>query len=216
MMNRTHINIQQILEEKNSRESKNRISRIREIRKLGRQGEFRAFFFDIESKNDLEKEDARYDALAWYVDDMWHEACWSYVWGTFRSCVMVAACAVEGALKYKLLDTSGKIDERMTLGGCINAAKKYGVFPQHETDPVLVSARHLLTLRNDLTHANRERRYPEVAISSDGPEHETIDLGGGIQSITPYRIGAIAALKDARQVLAYLKRRIVKRTSLRR
>lgn len=104
----------------------------------------------------------------------------------------------------------------MTLGGCINAVKECGVFPRYETDPVLLSARHLLTLRNDLAHANKERKSPEAAISSDGPDHARIDLGGGMQSVIPFRIGAMAALKDARRVLAYLRRRTVKRTSPRR
>ena len=61
-------------------------------------------------------------------------------------------------------------------------------------------------LRNDIIHANKERRDPDGALSSDGPEHEIINLGHGMQSVVEFQPGARVALNDSRTLLVYLRR----------
>jgi len=122
-MTRQRVNIKQVLNEKNARDEVDRISRIREIRKFDTQGKFHAFSFDFETIYDLDNEDPVYDALAWHVDDMWHEACWCYVWGMFRGCIVLAVGAVEAGLKYRLREAGQLEDEEnATFGTCIDKA----------------------------------------------------------------------------------------------
>jgi len=206
-MIRKRINIKQVLREKNARDETDRISRIREIRKFDTQGKFHAFSFDFETIHDLDKEDPVYDALAWHVDDMWHEACWCYVWGMFRGCIVLAVGAVEAGLKYRLREAGQLEDEKnATFGTCIGNAQRCGVLPAQQQNPVTRAACELNTLRNNIIHANKARRDPESALSSDGLEHETVEMGHGLYLIHEFRPGARDALKDSRAVLVYLKR----------
>lgn len=206
-MTRQRMNIKQVLDEKNARDEQNRISRIREIRKLDNQGKFRAFFFDFETINDLDDEDPVYDALAWHVGDMWNEACWCYVWGNFRASIVVAVGAVEAGLKYRLREAGQlKDNEDATFGTCIGKAKECGVLPAQQTNPVLWSSRELNSLRNNIIHANKARRDPEGALSSEGHEHEIVDMGQGLHVVHEFQPGARVALKDCRTVLVYLRR----------
>lgn len=206
-MTRPRVNIKQVLDERNARDEQGRISRIREIRKLDNQGKFHAFSFDFETTKDLDNEDAVYDALAWHVDGMWHEACWCYVWGTFRACIVLAVGAVEAGLKYRLREAGQLEDEKnATFGTCIDKAKQCGVLPAQQTNPVLQSLWELNRLRNDIIHANKARRDPDGALSSDGPEHEITNLGHGMQSVVEFQPGARVALNDSRTLLVYLRR----------
>jgi hypothetical protein len=205
-MTRQRINIKQALREKNTRDEADRISRIREIRKLDTQGKFHAFSFDFETVRDLDNEDAVYDALAWHIDEMWNEACWCYAWGLFRGCIVLAVGAVEAGLKYRLRE-AGRLEdgEDATFGRCIERAQRCGLLPQQQNQ-VVQSVAKLNRVRNDIIHANRARRDPEGALSADGPEHEVVDLGYGLHTIHEFRFGARDALKDSRSVLAHLRR----------
>jgi len=206
-MTRQRVNIKQVLIDKNARDEANRISRIREILKLDTQGKFHAFLFDFETVRDLDNEDSVYDALAWHVGDMWNDACWCYVWGVFRGCIILAVGAVEAGLKYRLREACQLEDEEnATFGNCIGRAQRCGVLPAQQRNPVVQSALKLNMVRNDIIHANRARRDPDGALSSNGPEHEVIDIGHGFHVIHEFRLGARDALKDSRSVLVHLKR----------
>jgi hypothetical protein len=204
---RQRTSIKQILIDKNARDEANRISRMREIRKLDTRGKFHAFSFDFETVRDLDNEDSVYDALAWHIDDMWNEACWCYVWGVFRGCITLAVGAVEASLKYRLREARQLEDEEnATFGACINKARSCGVLPAQEQNPVVQAALKLNMVRNDIIHANRARRNPESALSLNGPEHEVINIGQDLHAIREFRLGARDALKDSRFVLVYLRR----------
>jgi hypothetical protein len=205
-MSHRRINIRQTLQEKNTRDETDRILRIREIRKLGSQSKFQDFFFDFETIHDIDNEDPVYDALAWHVDAMWHEACWCYVWGMYRGCIVLAVGSVEAGLKYRLRE-AGQIndEERVTFGTCIRKGKDCGLLPLQQTNSVIISAMVLDTIRNDIIHANNARRNPGAALSSDSAEHEVIDMGHGLKLIHEFRLGAIDSLKNSRKVLLYLR-----------
>lgn len=206
-MTRKRVNIKQVLNEKNARDEVDRISRIREIRKFDTQGKFHAFSFDFETNYDLDNEDPVYDALAWHVDDMWHEACWCYVWGMFRGCIVLAVGAIEAGLKYRLREAGQLEDEEnATFGICIDKAQRCGVLPTQQRNAVTRAACELNILRNNIIHANKARRDPESALSSEDPEHDRIEMGHGLYLIHEFRLGARDALKDSRAVLVYLKR----------
>lgn len=213
-MTHQRVNIKQVLNEKNARDEVDRISRIREIRKFDTQGKFHAFSFDFETIYDLCNEDPAYDALAWHVDDMWHEACWCYVWGMFRGCIVLAVGAVEAGLKYRLRE-AGRLEdeENATFGTCIGKAQRCGVLPTQQRNAVTRAACELNVLRNNIIHANKARRNPESALSSEGSEHDRIEMGYGLCLIHEFRLGARDALKDSRAVLVYLKRHKVLPTS---
>ena len=201
------VDVRRALRHTNVRHEAARISRIREIRKLDTQGGFRAFLFDFETVSDLDNEDAVYDALAWHIQDMWYEACWCYVWGLFRGCIILAVGAVEAGLKYRLREAHQLEDgKNVTFGACIGQAKLCGVLPKRESNPVVRSALGLNTMRNDIVHANMARRDPESALSYSGPEHEVISIGHGLHTIDDFRLGARDALKDSRSVLNHLRR----------
>lgn len=206
-MTRQRINIKRALDDKNTRDEADRISRVREIRKLDRQGKFQAFSFDFETTHDLDKEDPVYDALAWHLDEMWHESCWCYVFGMFRGCIVLTVGAVEAGLKYRLRE-AGQLDDRenATFGTCICRARDCGLLPAQQGNPVLTSAFDLNTIRNSIIHANKARCEPEEALSSEGPEHEIIDAGQGLHLIHEFRPGARDALKHSRAILVYLRR----------
>lgn len=210
-MTRQRVDIKKILDERNSRDEQNRISRIREVRKLDREGKFSAFSFNFETMKDLDNEDPVYDALAWHLDDMWHEACWCYVWGTFRASIVAAVGAVEAGLKYRLREAGQLEDEEnATFGTCIGKAQLCGVLPAEQADQVVRFSQELNALRNNIIHANKARRDPEGALSSEGPEHEIIDMGDGMQSIVEFQPGARMALKKSRTLLVYLRRHKVR------
>ena len=205
-MTRQRVNIKQVLSDINARDEANKISRIREIRRLDTQGKFHAFSFDFETVCDLDNEDAVYNALAWHIDDMWNEACWCYVWGVFRGCIILAVGAVEAGLKYRLREARQLEDEEnATFGKCIRRARRCGVLPAQQRNQVVQSAIKLNIIRNDIIHANRARRNPESALSANGPEHEVIDVGHGLHAIREFRLGARDALKDSRSVLVHLR-----------
>jgi hypothetical protein len=206
-MTRKRVNIKRVLREKNARDENSRISRIREIQILDTQGKLQAFSFNIETINDLDNEDPQYDALAWHLDDMWHEACWSYVWGMFRATIVMATGAVEAGLKYRLREVGQLEDEEnATFGTCINKSQHCGVLPRLRTTRVIKASWDLNKLRNDIIHANEARRNPEGALSCEGHEHEIIEVGQGLSLVHEFKLGAKKALKDSRAVLVYLRR----------
>jgi hypothetical protein len=201
------INIERVLRERYARHEHDMISRIREVRKLDPQGKFHAFSFDFETIRDLDNQDPVYDALAWQVNEMWYEASWCYVQGMFRGSIVLAVGAVESGLKYRLREAGVLEDStNATFGTCVGRAKDCGLFPAQEDSLITRSALALNEIRNDIIHANKARRDPQNALSSEGPEHEKIDIGEGIKIINKFRFGAIDALKYSRIVLRYLRR----------
>ena len=165
-------------------------------------------------------------ALQESIFDLWSEAAMCYVDGQFRACIVLLATLLEAALKYELERQGIDFPERLTLGGCIDKCRKGRILPENETNPVTRAALKVNECRNDVVHANIERRRPESLLGATGPEHEVrpvrdpsryirdgaltgdgeaISFGqGGLRIVYRYKAAAKNTLTCAEEVLKSL------------
>lgn len=165
-------------------------------------------------------------ALQDSISDLWNEATMCYIDGRFRACVVLVAALLETALKFELERRCIDYPEQLTLGPCIGLCKKHGILPKTEDDPVTEAALKVNRFRNDVVHANIQRRRPASLLGQKGPEHEvkrvrdpskyikggaitgngeTISLGpGGLSIVYWYKTAAKNALELTGQVFKSL------------
>lgn len=156
----------------------------------------------------------------------WTEAAMCYVYGQFKACIVLSATVLEAALKYELERRDIEYPERLPLGSCINKCRKHEILPENENDSVNEALLKVNDYRNDVVHANIERRRPQSLLSEKGPEHEikpvqdpsryikgravagdgeTISFGqGGLSIVYWYKAAAKNTLECAEKVLKFL------------
>lgn len=111
-------------------------------------------------------------ALQDSISRLWNEAAMCYVDGQFRACIVLFATLLEATLKYELERHNIDFPERLTLGPCIERCSKLSILPQNQNDSVTTAAIKVNDCRNDVVHANIERKRPESLLDEKGPEHE--------------------------------------------
>lgn len=118
------------------------------------------------------KEEMKLLALQDSISRLWSEAAMCYVNGQFRASIVLFATLLEATLKYELQRHNIGFPERFTLGSCIEECRKHHILPLQKDDPVTSASLRVNEYRNDVVHANIERRRPESLFNETGPEHE--------------------------------------------
>lgn len=157
---------------------------------------------------------------------LWSEAAMCYVNGEFRACIVLFATLVEAALKFELERKGIDYPERFTLGECVGRCRQHRILPENVDDAVTEAALKVNDYRNDVVHANIERRRPESLLIGEGPEHEvkpvqdvsryikhgaitgdgeTISFGrGGLSILYRYKVAAKNTLECTEKLLKFL------------
>lgn len=168
-------------------------------------------------------------ALQDSIHERWCEATSCYVNGHFRSCVIILASLVETSLKLELEWKDIPYGE-ITLGGCIKLCMEKGILPNGENASIIHSLKRINKSRNDVIHANIERRAPASLIHYTGNEHEsepvqdisknisgdgaitgngeTISIHFGketkVNKVYPFKAAARKTLEETREVFKFL------------
>jgi len=114
------------------------------------------------------REEMKRQALEFSIHLRWEEATWCYVHGHFRACIVLLATLVEAALKLELEKKQIDYDDKTTLGDCIRLCNRSGILSPGTKE----IAYQINKRRNDVVHANIERKRPESLLLDLGPEHE--------------------------------------------
>jgi hypothetical protein len=171
-------------------------------------GEYRmiGFYPKIEPPEGDDKTSRRLQALEQYVQNMWNDAFWSYIHGSYPACVLLAASSLEGALKYKLFEVirdEKTISKYLTLDKCIKRSVSEGILPNDKHHRIVKAASRVQKMRVGLIHANRERWHPEVVLYGTPREHEVIGTPD-MRFVKEYKRGARMSLVHTGRVLSYL------------
>ncbi|AMU85984.1 hypothetical protein Dm11a5_0153 [Dehalococcoides mccartyi] len=171
-------------------------------------GEYRmiGFYPKIESPDGDDVTSQRFQALEQYIQSMWNDAFWSYIHGSFPACILLAASALEGALKYRLFEVIGDeraISKYLTLDKCIKRSMNENILPNDKKHRIVRAASRVQKMRDGLIHANRERWQPEIVLFGTPREHE-VTGSPDMRFIREYKTGARMGLIHTGRVLGHL------------
>lgn len=169
-------------------------------------------------------EELKMIALKNSVSRLWNEATWCYVYGQFGACIALMATLLEATLKFESEKRGIEYhQDKATLGTCIGKAQDF--LPEK----IAEIAVGINDRRNDVVHANIERKRPESLSHPLGLEHEVQPIedisrniaGGGItgdgetivwsrgkawQRIYLYKSAARQTIENTQTILKFLYR----------
>ncbi len=144
------------------------------------------------------------DALGEFTRDFWHQTLRCYTDSSYIGCIILSASALETALKCMLV-SSGIRNPSYGLGKCITRCSQNNILPS-EDNIIVIAARSVNDIRNDIIHADIARERPDTVIYADGPEHSVTELSHGFQEIGYFQNAARDTLINTIMVLDYFVR----------
>lgn len=182
-----------------------------EIEDYGKRIEEAASKWEIETRDDWDEIKKREllgslegMALEHSIDRLWNEATPSYIYGHFRSCIVLLASLLEALLKLK----RGKEDYRtyeqdLTLGTLISTCISESII---SGEGIIEATQRINQRRNALLHFNMERKAAFNFMEFDSMEHE-LKINEKHQTfiILEYKSAARETIRDMRSILRFFR-----------